>query len=216
MSGKRMSGVQEEEKKHCSECFHVERRMKCLSISRHRTCLETKGYLVCLPEINDKQYLLHGIPPKALWLCTFIELCFFSKELHTKAWTKYDTESLCCKDNDQNWRLTSWAIQLKKKTDSFFKVLSCSILMFLHHHAFSSPLQRWYLCMFFFTPFLCLDRVSYIDHYSALMARYETKPSEVLCHCHWEAITRLMVQLYLWDFTLTPNWILLRAVYKCF
>lgn len=122
-------------KKHCSECFHVERRTKMSFYSRHRTCLETKGSLVCLPEINDKQYLLHGIPPKALWFGTFIELCFFSKELHTKAWTKYDIESLCCKDNDQNWCLTSWAIQLKKKK----KILFFLFLKFV-------PVLPWCFC----------------------------------------------------------------------
>lgn len=203
MSGKRMSGVQEEEKKNTALNVSMQSGERC----RRHVFLFTPQNMFGKKRISS--------------VFTWKKRQTISPAWHSKKSSLVLAPLLSYASFQRNELMFNCLSQtIEKKTLDFFffffTVLSCSILMFLHHHAFSSPLQRWYLCMFFFTPFLCLDRVSYIDHYSALMTRYETKPSEVLCHCHWEAITRLMVPLYLWDFTLTPNWILLRAVYKCF
>lgn len=81
-----------------------------------------------------------------------------------------------------------------------FPCLLHLLLLFLHHHLFCPLHSKEHLSLAFLLA-RCFDRVSYVDHYRALMALYQMKPSSVLYQCHQEPILKLMVQLQYWDFS---------------
>lgn len=85
----------------------------------HRMCLWRNRSVVCLPEkkkTNSKSCMA------------------FHKRLFGKYMLKpeYDVETRCCEDDNQDWQLTFWATF----DYCFSSILSCSILVPLHHHAF--------------------------------------------------------------------------------